>query len=76
MNTFQVSDAQIAQFQEDGFLMVEDLYDQEEMDLLLKIAKADPEKREMVRALNDNQGGQSKIWLTSDTEQEDIYNNK
>lgn len=74
MNTFQVSDEQIAQFQADGFLMVEGLYDSEEMDLLLKIGKTDPEKNEMVRATKDADGGESKLWLTADTESDDIYN--
>lgn len=74
MPAFQVSNAQIAQFQEDGFLMVEGLYDAEEMDLLLKIGKADPEKNEMVRAPKDASGRESKLWLTSDTTRHDIYN--
>jgi len=40
MSDFQVTDAQVAQFQDDGFLMVEGLYNAEEMDLLLKIGNA------------------------------------
>ena len=38
---FQLKEKHITQFQEDGYLMVEGLYDQEEMDLLLQIGKAD-----------------------------------
>jgi ectoine hydroxylase len=74
MDKFQVSDAQIEQFQADGFLVVEGLYDEEEMDLLLNIGKTDPEKNEMVRATKDANGGESKLWLTADTENDDIYN--
>lgn len=71
---FSVSNAQIAQFQRDGFLMVPQLYDAEEMDLLLKIARADEEKAAIVRATKDADGGESKLWLTSDTDRDDVYN--
>ena len=74
MYTYQLTDKQIAQFQEDGYLMVERLFDQEEMDLLLKIGKADQEKAALVHATKDAQGGESKLWLTSDTDRDDIYN--
>ena len=43
------------------------------MDLLLKIGRADTEKAKTVRAAKDAQGGESKLWLTSDVK-EDIYN--
>jgi hypothetical protein len=72
--TFQASPAQIEQFQRDGYLMVEDLYTPEEMELLLNIGKTDSEKAEMVHAPKDAEGRESKLWLTSDTEREDIYN--
>ena len=72
--TFQVSPAQIEQFQQDGYLIVEDLYSPEEMQLLLNIGKNDTEKAEMVHAPQDTPGRGGKLWLTSDTEREDIYN--
>ena len=65
--TFQVSPAQIEQFQQDGYLIVEDLYSPEEMQLLLNICKNDTEKAEMVHAPKDTQVRESKLWLTSDT---------
>ncbi|HCQ04913.1 MAG TPA: phytanoyl-CoA dioxygenase family protein [Candidatus Latescibacteria bacterium] len=71
---FQLTEKHITQFQEDGYLMVEGLYDQEEMDLLLQIGKADQEKEEIVHSANDAAGRESKLWLTSDIDQEDIYN--
>lgn len=74
MNGFKVSDDQWEQFQRDGYLLVSQLFDAEEMELLLKIGKADQEKAANVRAVIDAQGGQSKLWLTSDVEREDIYN--
>ncbi|MGY8827264.1 MAG: phytanoyl-CoA dioxygenase family protein [Candidatus Latescibacterota bacterium] len=72
--TFRASPAQIEQFQQDGYLVVENLYTPEEMDLLLHIGKTDSEKAEMVHAPKDAEGRESKLWLTSDTEREDIYN--
>ena len=71
---FQISEAQIARFHEDGFLFVENLFDAEEMELLLKIGRADSEKTALVRAVKDAQGGESKLWLTAETDREDIYN--
>jgi ectoine hydroxylase-related dioxygenase (phytanoyl-CoA dioxygenase family) len=44
------------------------------MDLLLKIGKADQEKIALIHAMADKEGGTSKLWLTSETEREDIYN--
>ena len=71
---FQVTTALTAQFQEDGYLLVESLYDAEEMDLLLRIGKADQEKAATVHAPKDAEGRESKHWLTADTERQDIYN--
>jgi ectoine hydroxylase-related dioxygenase (phytanoyl-CoA dioxygenase family) len=44
------------------------------MELLLKIGKADHEKVDMVHAAKDSEGRESKLWLTSDLDREDIYN--
>ncbi|MCC7263945.1 MAG: phytanoyl-CoA dioxygenase family protein [Candidatus Latescibacteria bacterium] len=74
MSAFKVTKDLTAQFAQDGFLLVRKLYDAEEMDLLLKIGKADQEKAQIIRAAIDAEGRESKIWLTSDTERQDIYN--
>lgn len=71
---FKVTKDLAAQFAQDGFIMVRTLFDAEEMDLLLKIGKADQEKAELVHAAIDAEGRESKIWLTSETERQDIYN--
>ena len=71
---FKVTKAQQAQFAQDGFILVRTLFDAEEMDLLLRIGKADQEKAQMIRAALDAEGRESKIWLTSETERQDIYN--
>ena len=44
MSAFKVTKDLAAQFAQDGFIMVRTLFDAEEMDLLLKIGKADQEK--------------------------------
>ena len=74
MIPFQPGDSQIRQFEQDGYLLVPGLFDGEEMDLLMKIARADDEKAAQVRAMPDTEGGESKLWLTSETDREDIYN--
>ncbi|MDA1192773.1 MAG: phytanoyl-CoA dioxygenase family protein [Candidatus Poribacteria bacterium] len=73
METFKASPAQIAQFQEDGFLFVRGLFDAEEMELLLNIGKHDQEKNANVHAARDAEGRESKLWLTSES-RDDIYN--
>lgn len=50
MSAFKVTKDLTAQFAQDGFLLVRKLYDAEEMDLLLKIGKADQEKAKLVHA--------------------------
>ncbi len=71
---FKITKDLAAQFAQDGFILVRQLYDTEEMELLLKIGKADQEKAELVHAAIDAEGRESKIWLTSDIERQDIYN--
>lgn len=73
MAKFKLSKEQVGAFQRDGYIMIENLFDAEEMDLLLKIGRADQTKIKMVHAAKDTQGGESKLWLTSDLT-EDIYN--
>ncbi|MDA0839450.1 MAG: phytanoyl-CoA dioxygenase family protein [Planctomycetota bacterium] len=73
MQNFQLSEEQISQFNQDGYLMVESLFDEEETDLLLRFAKADMTKIDRVHAAKDTEGRESKLWLTSDAK-EDLYN--
>jgi len=72
MATFKLSDAQCAQFHQDGYIFVEDLFNEEEMELLLNIGKHDQEKSDSVHEALDAEGRASKLWLTSDI-REDIY---
>jgi len=64
---------QVEQFNRDGFLMVEELFDAEEMDLLIRIAKADRQVAEQAYERLDLSGHRSKLWITSALG-EDIYN--
>ncbi len=59
MSYFSVSAEQITQFRQDGFLLVENMFDAEEIGLLSRIARADREKAAQVRTTKDTQGGES-----------------
>lgn len=63
---------QVEQFDRDGYLMLEGLFDVEEMDLLLRIAKADQQIAEQAHERLDSSSGRSKLWITG-TLGEDIY---
>lgn len=64
----------VAQFEKDGYVLIRNLFDSEEMELLLRIGKADQEKTAQIHNVTDAEGGTSKLWLTSDTDRQDIYN--
>jgi ectoine hydroxylase-related dioxygenase (phytanoyl-CoA dioxygenase family) len=74
MTGFHVSSDQIAQFQQDGYLLLPRLFDAEEIGLLHKIGKADQEKAAQTHDVVDAKAGKARMWLTSDTAREDIYN--
>jgi hypothetical protein len=71
MKSFKVSKEQIAAFHLDGYLLVRGMFDKEEMDLLITIAKAD---REMDKApgRKDSKGGVSRLRLRNEL-YDDIY---
>ncbi len=74
MSGFHVDESMIGQFQRDGYLLVPQLYDAEETALLLKVARGDKEKVAQAHGVKDTQDTSARIWLTSDTGKEDIYN--
>lgn len=57
MPSFSLSNEQLAQYHADGFVIVEDLFDSEEVDLLRNIAKADCELAGDAVSRSDAQGG-------------------
>src|SRR4029078_4557485 len=63
---------QIKQFNRDGFLMMESLFDSEEMDLLIRIAKNDRRLEHEALERRDTDARTSKLWLTDQLE-DDIY---
>lgn len=74
MSVFNLPENAVAEFATDGYVLIRSLFDAEEMNLLLQIGKADQEKKEQIHNVTDAAGNTSKLWLTADTEREDIYN--
>jgi ectoine hydroxylase-related dioxygenase (phytanoyl-CoA dioxygenase family) len=72
MMDFSLTDRQVERFQEDGFLIVEQLFDEEEMTLLRKIARADHQLESAAASRRDAQGGVVKLALANDL-RDDIY---
>jgi hypothetical protein len=68
----KLSEQEIAQFNRDGYLMKRDLFDAEEMDLLITVAKNDQRLEREALERRDAHAGTSKLWLT-DVLEEDIY---
>ena len=71
MSTFRVTDEQIAEFHETGYLLVRQLFDAEEAKLLISIARLDREM-DKARATTDAQGGVSRLRLRNELS-DDIY---
>jgi ectoine hydroxylase len=67
---FVISDAQVARFHEDGYLLVPRLFDAEETDLLVRIAKADHELNHESRSGRDVDGNQYAIVIHDDLREE------
>ncbi len=67
-----LSDEQVRHFEEDGYVLVEGLFDAEEIDLLRKIARADRALAEGAASRRDGQGGVVKLAL-SNALTDDIY---
>jgi len=63
---------QVEQFNRDGYLMIKGLFDAEEMDLLMRIAKADQQMAQEAYERLDAFSGRSKLWITGSLG-EDIY---
>src|SRR5437899_8907528 len=68
----RLTEEQVEQFDRDGFIMIDGLFDAQEMDLLIRIAKADQQVAEKAIERRDVSGTRSKLWIT-DSLGEDIY---
>jgi ectoine hydroxylase-related dioxygenase (phytanoyl-CoA dioxygenase family) len=72
MMTLGLTDEQLTQYRADGYLLVERLFDAEEMDLLRKIARADHRLAQAAASRRDGQGGTIKLTVDNDL-RADIY---
>ncbi|WP_298859202.1 phytanoyl-CoA dioxygenase family protein [uncultured Gimesia sp.] len=63
---------QIAQFEQDGFLVVEDLFSQEEVSLLGQIGRADEAMQQATFSRADGEGGAVKLNIENEAH-DDIY---
>jgi ectoine hydroxylase-related dioxygenase (phytanoyl-CoA dioxygenase family) len=63
MASHSLSEAQVTQFQRDGYLIVRSLFDREEADILRKTAKADEAFKQHAYDLKDGEGGVAKLVL-------------
>jgi len=72
MSEFKLTNEQIDQFKADGYLMLPRLFDDEEMDLLRKIGRADTRLASEARDRLDAAGGKSRLALRNDLG-DDIY---
>ena len=68
----EMTTEEIQQFNRDGYLMVNDLFDTEEMDLLLSVARRDKQIEQQAHERQDLSSGRSKLWITGSLD-EDIY---
>lgn len=66
MSAFLPSPAHVIKFREQGFLVVNDLLDAEEVDLLRKIARADHELETSAASRADGEGGAVKLVVNND----------
>ena len=73
MSRFQVSEEQIAAFDDDGFFVVDGLLDAEETELLKNIARADNELVQKADTRADGEGGAVRIKVENELGESDIY---
>ncbi len=62
-NTYPLCDKQVAQFDEDGYLMIENLFDQEEIALMMRVAQDDRLLHQHAYGRKDAQGRESRLSL-------------
>ena len=72
MRDLRLTDAQLARYHADGYLLVESLLDEEEVDLLLRIAKSDQRLAAESYGRTDGEGALSRLTARNVLE-DDIY---
>ncbi len=73
MNSFRIQAAQIDQFEEDGFFIVPNLLDAEEVTLLSQIARADHELQQKKASRADGEGGAIDLVVSNELPSDSIY---
>jgi ectoine hydroxylase len=73
MSRFELADSQIQQFHDEGFLIVPDLLDSEEIRLLRQIAKADRSLEANAGSRADGEGGAVKLVVRNSVADDTIY---
>src|SRR4051812_48786275 len=73
MSAFQLSEALIDQFHDEGYLVVNGLLDADEIDLLRKISKADHSLNADAASRADGEGGAVKLVVRNDLPDDTIY---
>src|SRR5262245_22268002 len=66
MSRFTPTDAQLRQYQDDGYFLAHGLFDFEEMDLLGKIGRADHQLEQSAASRRDGQGGTIKLKVDNE----------
>lgn len=72
MAQFKLTDGQVAQFHEDGYLIIPKLFNTEEMEVMGKVAHADADLDKQALDRHDKEGNTTRISLKN-TIGEDIY---
>lgn len=72
MSTYRINENDFEKYNEDGFLIVRHLFDQEEMNLLRAAVESDQDLAEAERPVPDQHGGTAKIALWQGTG-DDLY---
>jgi len=73
MNQFAVSDEEVQRFQDDGFLIVRQLFDPSEMDGLLAYARADQDLLGQSHVKTDATGGETRLTVRNDLDEASLY---
>lgn len=73
MSRFEPTDAQIAAFDSDGYIVVPNLLDAEEIDLLRTVARADHALQQDAGSRADGEGGAVKLVVRNELPDDSIY---
>ena len=73
MNDYTITDAQVAQFEADGYLMLPDWFDAEEVELLRNIAHGDARLAAEAWERHDAKGATTRLSLRNGLSDDDIY---